>query len=226
MRHVAGDSLQQIKRAAQPIDCNFTWSSASDPKRKPILKTATPSNSDYPVETSGHCESMRYNWKNSPLQEVTDAFCPQQETLKRSGEIKDKPASASMDCTPEAPSTDFSDRGGEDEEEEEDEDLTIFFTPELFDDDSEQGPESPLQEEKAAPQSEEALQEVRQVPALDGPTSVSGSSESLEHSWEQKERQLEKEMEEEKEGQKSQLLSLFRRLSRSKQAVSSSPAGN
>lgn len=226
MRHVAGDSLQQIKRAAQPTDRNFTWSSASDSLRKPISKTATPSNSDHPEEAADYCESKRYIWKNSPQQEVTDASCHQQEA--GSGEIKEKPASASMDCKPEAPSVNFSERGGEDEreEEEDDEDLTIFFTPELFDDGSEQGPESPLQGENSAPQSEEALQEVRRQPASDGQTGVSDRDESFEHSWERKERQLEKEMEEGEEGQKGQLLSLFRRVSRSRQAVSSSPAGN
>lgn len=219
MRHVA-----RRKTAAQPIDSSFTWSRA-----KPVLKTVTPSNSDHPVETSDHCESKRYNWENSPQQEVTDVSCPQQESLNTSSEIRDEPASASMDCNPEAPSVDFSEGEVEDEEnakEEEDEDLTIFFTPELFDNDNEQGPVSPLQGESAAPQSGKALQEVRQVPASDGQTGVSGREESLELSWEEKERQLEEEMEEGKEGQKSQLQSLFRRLSRSRQAVSSSPAGN
>lgn len=228
MRHVAGDSLQQIKRAAQPTDCNFTWSSASDSLRKPIFKTATPSNSDHPEEAADYCESKRYIWKNSPQQEVTDASYHQQEALSRSGEIKEKPASSSMDCKPEALSVNFSEKGGEDEreEEEDDEDLTIFFTPELFDDGSEQGPESPLQGENSAPHSEEAVREVRRQPASDGQTGVSDRDESLEHSWERKERQLEKEMEEGEEGQKRQLHSLFRRLSRSRQAVSSSPAGN
>lgn len=113
-----------------------------------------------------------------------------------------------MSCNPKAPSG--NDSGSPGEHEEEEEDLTVFFTPELFDDDSEQGPKSPLQGENPALQSEEALQEVR--------------NESLDQSWEQKERQLEKEMEEEKEGQKSH--PLFRRLSRSRQAVSSPPEGN
>lgn len=231
--HVAaGDSLQQIKRAAQPRDRNFTWSGASDPLRKPIFKTMTPSSSDQSVEASDHGESSRRNRQSSPQQEVTDASCPQQETPGRAGEIKEEAASALMGCEPEAPSADRSDRGGEEEqeeeEEEEDEDLTVFFTPELFEDDSEQGPESPLRAESAAPQSEEALQEPGPVPASDGQTGVSVGEESVEQSWEQRERQLEKQTEEGKEGQKSQPHSWFRRLSRSRQTVSSSspPAGN
>lgn len=232
--HVAaGDSLQQIKRAAQPLDRNFTWSGASDPLRKPIFKTMTPSSSDQSAEASDHCESSRHNWQSSPQQEVTEASCPQQETPGRAGEIKEEAASASMGCEPEAPSADRSDRGGEDEEveeEEEDEDLTVFFTPELFEDDSEQGPESPLRAEGAAPQSEEALQVPGPVPASDGQTGVSVGEESAEQSREQRERQLEKQTEEEegKEGQKSQPHSWFRRLSRSRQTASSSspPAGN
>lgn len=230
MRHVAGDSLQQIKRAAQPKDGSFTWSNVNDPLRKPLFKTITPSNSNEPVETSDHRESNRYNWKNSPQQELTYGSCPQQESLNRPGDVKNEPASASMEGKAETPSADFSDSVGEDEKEEEkeedDEDLTIFFTPELFDSDSEQGPQLPLQEENAAAQLEDALQEVRQVPSSDGQTGVSGRDGTLEQSWEQKEKQLEKEMEEGKEGQKSQLRSLYRRLSRSKQGVSSSPAGN
>lgn len=230
--HVAaGDSLQQIKRAAQPLDRNFTWSGASDPLRKPIFKTMTPSSSDQSAEASDHCESSRHNRQSSPQQEVTDASGPQQETPGRAGEIKEEAASALMGCEPEAPSADRSDRAGEDEEveeEEEDEDLTVFFTPELFEDDSEQGPESPLRAEGAAPQSEEALQVPGPVPASDGQTGVSVGEESAEQSREQRERQLEKQTEEGKEGQKSQPHSWFRRLSRSRQTVSSSspPAGN
>lgn len=183
----------------------------------------TPSSSDQSAEASDHCESSRNNRQSSPQQEVTDASRPQQETPGRAGEIKEEAASALMGCEPEAPSADRSDRGGEDEEveEEEDEDLTVFFTPELFEDDSEQGPESP--------QSEEALQVPGPVPASDGQTGVSVGDESAEQSWEQRERQLEKQTEEEgKEGQKSEPHSWFRRLSRSRQTVSSSspPAGN
>lgn len=184
MRHVAGDSLQPIKRAAQPIEGNFTWSGGNDPFWKPTLKTMMPSNIIEPVELSEQ--------KNSPQQEVNDA-CPQQENLNRSGDIENKPASAFMNCNPETASADFSDRGGEDgeeeEKEEEDEDLSIFFTPELFDDDSEQGPMAPLQEEEVS-QSEEALQEVRQVASSDGQAGVSDRDEALGHSWERKERQL------------------------------------
>lgn len=189
----------------------------------------TPRSSDQSVETSDHGESSRHNRQSSPQQEVTDASCPQKETPARAGEIKEEAATALMGCEPEAPSADCSDRGGEDEEvEEEDEDLTVFFTPELFEDDSEQGPESPLRAESAAPQSEEALQVPGPVPASDGQTGVSVGEEGVEQSREQRERKLEKQTGEGNEGPKSQLHSWFRRLSRSRQTVSSSspPAGN
>lgn len=68
---------------------------------------------------------------------------------------------------------------------------------------------------------------MRGAAASDGQTGVSGGEEeSSEVSWEEKERQLEEDTEEAEEGQRSRLHPLFRRLSRSRQAVSSSPAGN
>lgn len=219
--------MHQIKRAAQPLDRSFTWSGASDPLRKPIFKTITQSSSDQPVERSDHCKGGRHSRQSSPQQEVTNASCPQQETPGRAGEIKEEAASALMGHEPEALSAH---RSGEDEEqvEEEDEDLTVFFTPELFEDESEQGPQSPLRAESTAPQLEEALHEPGRGSASDGQTGVSAGEESVEQPWEPRGRQLEKETEEGKEGQKSQLHPWFRRLSRSRQTVSSSspPAGN
>lgn len=213
--------MHQIKRGAQPLDRNFTWSGASDPLRKPIFKTITPSSSDQPLERSDQCKGGKHSRQSSPQQEVTNASCPQQETQEA--------ASALMGHEPEALSAD---RSGEDEEEveEEDEDLTVFFTPELFEDESEQGPQSPLRAESAAPHSEEALQEPGRGSASDGQTGVSAGEESAKQPRESRGRQLEKETEEAKGGQKSQLHPWFRRLSRSRQTVSSSssspPAGN
>lgn len=216
----SGNSLLQTKRTAQPLNHFFTGGQTSNPLRKPIFKAK--SNSDQPVE-SNHLESIS-DRQRSPPQEMTDASCPKQETSNGSSEIKEEPSTVTSPpgSESEAPSADISD------ENEEDEDLTVFFTPELFEDESNEGSpdketnaKSPTKSENLVLLSEELVQEPGQVPASNGQIAV-----SVRESSELSQGQEDKEKEEGKDSQKSQPYSLFRKLSGSKQTASSSPTGN
>lgn len=221
----SGNSLLQTKRTAQPLNHIFTGGHTSNPLRKPIFKVKTSGNSDQPVETSNSLESTS-NFQRSRPQEMTDTSCPKQETSSGSSEIKEEPSTVTSPpgCESEAPSADISD------ENEEDEDVTVFFTPELFEDESNEGsphketnqPESPTKGENLVLLSEELVQEPGQVPASNGQIAVSVREEGSELSQEQEE----KEKEEGKDSQKSQPHRWFRKLSSSKQTASSSPTGN
>lgn len=214
----SGNSLLQTKRTAQPLNHIFTGGQTSSPLRKPIFKAKTSSNSDQPVETSSHLESIS-NRQRSPPQERTGASCPKQETSNGSSEIKEEPFTVTSPpgCESEAPSADISD------ENEEDEDVTVFFTPELFEDESNEGSphketntKSPIKSENLVLLSEELVQEPGQVPASN--LSVREEGSELSQGQEDKE---EEEEEEGKHSQKSQPHSCFLKLSRS-----SSPTGN
>lgn len=219
----SGNSLLQTKRTAQPLNHIFTGGHTSNPLRKPIFKAKTSSNSDQPVETSNNLESIS-NRQRSPPQEMTDASCPKQETSNGSSEIKEEPSTVTSPpgCESEAPSADISD------ENEEDEDVTVFFTPELFEDESNDGSpheeinaKSPTKGENLVLLSEELVQEPGQTPASNGQIAVSVREEGSELSQGQEEKEKE-----EKDSQKSQPHSWFRKLSSSKQTASSSPTGN
>lgn len=219
----SGNSLLQTKRTTQPLNHFFTGGQTSNPLRKPIFKAKSSSNSDQPVETSNHLESVS-DRQRSPPQEMTDASCPKQETSNGSSEIKEEPSTVTSPpgSESEAPSADISD------ENEEDEDLTVFFTPELFEDESNEGSphketnaKSPTKSENLVLLSEELVQEPGQAPASNGQIAV-----SVREGSELSQGQEDKEKEEGKDSQKSQPHSLFRKLSGSKQTASSSPTGN
>uniref|UniRef100_A0A3B4ZN16 DNA 5'-3' helicase n=1 Tax=Stegastes partitus TaxID=144197 RepID=A0A3B4ZN16_9TELE len=205
--------LSRQKTTAQSLFPIFTSSPISTSFKKPIFKKRAPGNSSQHLETSSHCEDKENHQISSPPLK-TEGVCLKQEA----GNI--------------------SNDSGED-----DEDQTIFFTPELFEEEGDNG--SPQKEVRAesppwmvfgtespALLSEELFgseQAQGQASGFDGQSAISVSKESTELSQGQKEEirgQKQGEEREEVETQSRQTGSRLHRLSRSKQKAPCTPTGN
>lgn len=228
------EPLLHPKRTAQPLDHIFTSSPISTSFRKPIFNVKTPSNSSQHLETSNHSENKENQQISSP-QIKTEATCLKQGAPDSSSEIKVEPnnlepstVTTPPDCESEPPSA----ANPDEDEDEEDGDQTVFFTPELFDCESNEGNPQKETQTKSPPRmkspvllSEELLEHAQaqgQASAFDGQGAISVSEESTELSQGQKEG----EEGEPVDNQSRQTDNWLHRLSRSRQKAPSTPTGN
>lgn len=212
------------KRTAPPLYSIFTSSPTNTAFKKAIFKRCAPSKSD-----------GKENHQISSPSLSTEAFCLEEGGGNGSCQSKGEPDSlapetapvtALPDCESEPPAAGHSD--------EDDEDATVFFTPELFDD--EQDEDSTEKEMKAESPSEvvsgtgsvaplhgsEHAHRQGHTSAFDGQGAISVSEESTELSQGRKEEiRRQGEGREEDETQCSRLS----RLSRSRKKTSSTLTG-
>ncbi|XP_044057768.1 Fanconi anemia group J protein isoform X2 [Siniperca chuatsi] len=227
------------KKPGQPLYHIFTSSPVSTCFKKPIF--TAPSNSSQHLETSNHSELKEKQQISSP-QKKTEAACLKQEAGDSANEIKVEPHNLALkpstvttapSCEREPPSADNPD------EDEEDEDQTVFFTPELFEDEgspqketkTKSPPRMVLGAESLALLSEEPFgfeQAQGQASAFDGQSAISVSKDNTQLSQGQKKEirgQKQGEEEEQVENQSRLTGSRPCRLSRSRQKAPSTPTG-
>lgn len=226
------EPLLHPKRTAQPLDHIFTSSPINTCFRKPIFNVKTPSNSSHHSETSNHSENKKNQQISSP-QKKTEATCLKQGAPDSSSEIKVEPhnlepstVTTPPGCESEPPSA------ANPDEDEEDGDQTVFFTPELFESESNEGSPQKETQTKSPPRmkspvllSEELFEHAQaqgQASAFDGQGAISVSEESTELSQGQKEGEEGELL----DNQSRQTDSWLRRLSRSRQKAPSTPTGN
>ncbi|XP_035857205.1 Fanconi anemia group J protein isoform X2 [Sander lucioperca] len=240
MHSPSAEPLSHQKRTARPLYHIFTSSPISTSFKKPIFKGKGPSSVSQHLETSNHSVPNDKQQISSP-QKKTEATCLKQGAEDSSSEIQVEPHNLALDPSP-VTSPPCCDNPDEDEEEEEDQ--TIFFTPELFEGEGNEGspqkdvkPKSPprmgLGAESPALLSEELFgsEQARgqeQASAFDGQIAISVSKESTELSKGQEEEIIEQkqgEGGEQVDNQSRQTGSRLRRLSRSRQKAPSTPSG-
>ncbi|XP_041651753.1 Fanconi anemia group J protein isoform X2 [Cheilinus undulatus] len=203
------------KSKAQALFSIFTSSPVSTRFKKPIFKEKTPHNFNQHLETLNHSEGKEKE-QISEKQETPDSF--NEVKVETNNLSVESPSS----CEGEPPSA---------EDPVDEEDQTIFFTPELFEE--EENDSSPLNETKT-PQKTESFgsrqaAEREQSLVLNEQSNSSVSRESTELSQGPKEEtNPEKSSEEGKqeENQIRQTDNKLRRLSRSRQQASSTSTGN
>lgn len=221
------EPLPLQKRAALPLFSIFTSTPTNNTFRKPIFKRSAPSS---PGQETCHCSDDKEN------QQIASA------SLKTNGsdEARGDPASLAPEpapvTTPPSCENEPPAAGSSDEDEK---DQTVFFTPELFEGEGDEGgeqeetkaesrPELVLGATSTAAVTEELLgSEQTHVPghasALDGQSAVSVSEESAGLSQGKEEEVRGQKQYEEGEGR--QTGSRRHRLSRSRQKVSSTQTG-
>ncbi|XP_070762033.1 Fanconi anemia group J protein [Enoplosus armatus] len=229
MHSPPAEPLSHQRRTGQPLYHIFASSPISTCFKKAIFKEKAASNSSQHLETSNHPEHKEKQLISSPPKQTEAAFL-KQGAGDSSNEINVAPNNLALkpstvttppSCESEPPPADKPD------EDEEDEDQTVFFTPELFEGESNEG--SPQKETESPPRmvsgpeilallSEECCGS-EQASAFDGQSAVSISKDSTELSQGQK--QGEEEEEEQVDNQSRQAGSRFRRLSRSRQKAPS-----
>ncbi|XP_068568453.1 Fanconi anemia group J protein isoform X2 [Cebidichthys violaceus] len=242
------------KRTAKPLYSIFTSSPISTCFKKPIFKEKAASNSSQHLETSNHSEHQDKQQISAPLTK-TEATCFQQGAGDRSVEIKVVPHRLALEpspettppsCESELPSKDNPDKDEEEDEEgeEDEEDQTVFFTPELFEGEDDEG--SPQKDTKTkspprllsgsesptllseGPFGSEQARGPGPSSASDGQSAISVREESTELSQKQQEEviiQKQGEEGEQRDNQSRQTGSRLRRLSRSRKQASSTPTG-
>ncbi|XP_041796744.1 Fanconi anemia group J protein isoform X2 [Chelmon rostratus] len=241
MHSPPAEPLSHKKGTARPLYHIFTSSPISAYFKKPIFKQKTPSNSSQHLETSNHSEHKERQQISSPLKK-TEAAYVEQAAPNNSSEITVEPRNL-VPSTVATPSSRESEPLSADQpdEDEEDEDQTVFFTPELFEGEGDEGSpqkettiSSPPRMESPAllteePFGSEQAQGRGQATVFDGQSATSVSKESIGLSQGQKEEIREQKQGEEGEqvaNQSRQTDSRLRRLSRSRQKTPSTPAGN
>ncbi|XP_028429071.1 Fanconi anemia group J protein isoform X2 [Perca flavescens] len=239
MHSPSAEPLSHQKRTAQPLYHIFTSSPISTSFKKPIFKGKGPSSFSQHLKTPNHSEPNEKQQISSP-QKKTAATCLKQGAEDSSSEIQVEPHDLALDPSP-VTSPPRCDNPDEDEEE----DQTIFFTPELFEGEGNEGspqkdvktkspPRMGLGAESPALLSEELFgsEQARgheQASAFDGQIAISVSKESTELSQGQEEEIIEQkqgEGGEQVDNQSRQTGSRLRRLSRSRQKAPSTPSGN
>ncbi|KAI3354667.1 hypothetical protein L3Q82_019165, partial [Scortum barcoo] len=229
------EPLLHQKTTGQSLYHIFTSKPVSTCFKKPIFKEKAFSNSSQHLELPNHAEH-KDKQQISPPQKKTEMTCPEQGAGYNAGEVKVEPHNPAPEpytvtmppsCESESALLDNPD------EDVEDEDQTIFFTPELFDGEGDEG--SSQKEDSSPPRmvlgldllSEELFgsEEAQgQASAFDGHSAISGSKDSTELSHGQKEEirgQKQGEEEEQVDNQSRQTGRKLRRLSRSRQKAPS-----
>ncbi|XP_037631188.1 Fanconi anemia group J protein isoform X2 [Sebastes umbrosus] len=241
------EPLSHQKRTAQPLYHMFNYSPISNRFKKPIFKEKVPSNSSQHLETSNHSEHEETRQISAP-QTKTETTCVKERAGDSSSETKVDPAvepspvTTPPSCESELPSADNPGEDEKEEEEEEDEDQTIFYTPELFDGEGNEGSPQKETETKSLPgmvvgtESPVLLSEglfgseqaQGQASAFDGQSAISVSKESAELSQGQEEEiigQKQGEEGEQVDNKSRQTGSRLRRVSRSRQQAPSTLTG-
>nr|XP_033486457.1 Fanconi anemia group J protein isoform X2 [Epinephelus lanceolatus] len=143
------EPLLHQKKPARPLYHIFTSSPISSSLRKPVFKEKVPTNSNQHLETSCHLEHREKQQNPSP-QEKTEAACLEEKPGDISREIKVKMHNLALkpsQVTNPPPGCDGELLSADDpDEDEEEEDQTVFFTPELFEDEGNK--DSPQKETK------------------------------------------------------------------------------
>uniref|UniRef100_A0A671VGH5 DNA 5'-3' helicase n=1 Tax=Sparus aurata TaxID=8175 RepID=A0A671VGH5_SPAAU len=191
MHQPPAEPLSHQKGTAQPLYHIFTSSPVSTRFKKPIFKETTPSKSSQHVETSNHSEHRDKQQISSP--QKTEAACLKKGAPDRFSEIQVEPLNMALEpstvttppsCESEPPSAD---NPNEDEDEdEEDEDQTVFYTPELFECEGNEGSPKTKTESPSRVESPDLLsgelfgseQAQQQTSAFDGQSAISVSKES------------------------------------------------
>ncbi|XP_029922829.1 Fanconi anemia group J protein isoform X2 [Myripristis murdjan] len=128
--------------ASQPLYRLFTSTPISTCFKKPIFKASMPDNADQHFDPSDISEGKE-NQENSPTQQRRQAPCFAQSAGDAPTEMKVSPNIVVLE--PSTVTTPPScERGSGDNSDDEEEDMTVFFTPELFED--EEGECSPQNE--------------------------------------------------------------------------------
>lgn len=205
------------KRSAQPFYHIFTSSPISSCFRKPIFKVKTSGDSSQHLETSNHAENEE-NQLISSLQKKSEG------APDTSGEIQVEPPHKLQSSTGTTPTSCESEPPSACDLDEEDEDQTVFFTPELFEDDSNESSPQKEMRPNASPRSVSPVllselakaegQGQGQAFGLDGQGAISVSEESTELPQGQK------------GGEEGEQVDNQSRLSRSRQSTPSTPTGN
>ncbi|XP_039986589.1 Fanconi anemia group J protein isoform X3 [Xiphias gladius] len=241
MHGFPAEPLSHKTKTAQPLYHGSTSSPISNCFKKAVFKEQAPS--QY-LEARNNFEHKENHQISSP-QKKTEVSSLKQGATDMSSEIIVEPydlalvpstVTISASCESEAPSA------YNPEEDEMDEDQTVFFTPELFEDEGNEG--SPQKETKiespprmvlgaeisALPSEElfssEQAQRQGQASAFDGKCAISINKESTELSLGCKEkirRQKQSDEEEQVDNQSRKTGSRLRRLSRSRQRRPSTP---
>lgn len=228
--------LSHQKRTPHSLYPIFTTSPVSTCLKKPLFNRKAPSNSNQSLETYSHCEDKENHKISSPLLQ-TEAVCLKQGAGNGSSEVKVQPRSPSPEppavtappsCEGETPSAGNSD--------EDDEDHTIFYTPELFEGEEDEGSlqaetraELPLETAPSAESQDSLLEGLLgserargHASALDGQSAISDRKEGAELSQGQEgviAGQKQSEEGQEVETQIRQADSKLNRLSRSRQTA-------
>ncbi|XP_049911467.1 Fanconi anemia group J protein isoform X3 [Epinephelus moara] len=242
------EPLLHQKKPARPLDHIFTSSPISSSLRKPVFKEKVSSNSNQHLETSCHLEHREKQQNPSP-QEKTEAACLEEKPGDISREIKVKTHNLALkpsQVTNPPPGCDGELLSADDpDEDEEEEDQTVFFTPELFEDEGSK--DSPQKETKAQSLPKMVLGAVspallseehfgseqargqRQASAFDEQSAISVREDSTELSQglvEENIGQKQGEEGEQVDNQSRQKGNRLRRLSRSRYKAPSTPTGN
>lgn len=244
MQSPPAEPLSHQKRTAQPVYPIFTSSPISTSFKRPIFKEKTPSNTNQHLETTNYSEHKMQH-QISSTQKETGVSSLKQGDANVSSENKVHPRNLTLEpstvtnppsCESESPSAD-------NPNEEVEEDQTIFFTPELFEGEGDEG--SPLKEtesparmvlgaDSSALLSEELFcseqaQGQGEASAFDRQSAISVSKESTELSQGQTHEIIGQKQGEEGvlvDNQSRKTGSRLCRLSRSRQKVPSTPTGN
>ncbi|KAM7399849.1 hypothetical protein PAMP_019090 [Pampus punctatissimus] len=237
MHSPPAEPLSHPKRAAQALYHIFTSTPISKCFKKPIFKQKGTNHSRQHFVTPNlpkHKEEPQVPF----AQKKTEESGLKQAAGEGSSEIKGEPHNLATVTTP--PSCESEPPPADNlEEDEEDEDQTVFFTPELFEDEAEEG--SPCKETKTesppsmilGTESPVLLSEERfgseqaqgQDSMFDGQRAISVSKESAKLSQREVRGETQGEEEEQVENQSRQTDSRLRRLSRSRQKASPTPTG-
>ncbi|XP_069578846.1 Fanconi anemia group J protein isoform X1 [Brachyistius frenatus] len=217
------EPLSRQKRAARLLYPLFTSSPVSASLKKPIFKgkTGGPLNPD--SQASGHADKENH--------QRTTSF-PLLRTGAGDGSRETKVGPQDVSAVPARPSCE-SETASADNLDEDDEDQTVFFTPELFEED-EDSPETETRTDcpprtGTGTESADPLQARGRAAAPDGQSAASGREESVELSQGQREKEIRGQKQgeggQEVQAPSRQTGSWLRRLSRSWQKAPATPTG-
>ncbi|XP_036930136.1 Fanconi anemia group J protein isoform X4 [Acanthopagrus latus] len=237
MHQPPAEPLSHQKSTEQPLYHIFTSSPISTRFKKPIFKETTSSKSSQHVETSNNSEHKNKQQIFSPQR--TEAACLKKGAPDTYSDIQVEPLNMDPEpstvttppsCESEPPSADSPN------EDEEDEDQTVFYTPELFESEGNEGSPQTKTKSPSRVESPDLLsgelfgseQAQQQASAFDGQSAISVSKEGAGLSQGKEEEirgQRQGEEEEQLDNQSRQTANRPRRLSRSRKKASSTPTG-
>lgn len=216
------------KGVAKPLYPIFTSSPIATALKKPIFREKPSQHSNQPSETSSYPEHKGQHPLSLALNQ-TETSCLKLEAVESSSQAKVESSPPTHPAA--ATSTPCCERPSVDSPEEEDEDQTVFFTPELFEDeDSDSSPQEEVAGEWPPSLQSPALlpeeQAQGQASGADGQFAISVSEESAELSQGQREGIREQQQGEEGQQVDKKSRHSCHRLSRSRHKAPAAPTGN